>query len=98
MYVGMCFATFCWHNEDHWTYSINYLHWGEPKTWYGVPGEHAETFERAMKRAAPGIYHSFILFKEKKFIFHMRILNNFIKISFLQIQNSSNHSPIFSTN
>lgn len=58
MYVGMCFATFCWHNEDHWTYSINYLHWGEPKTWYGVPGEHAETFERAMKRAAPELFQS----------------------------------------
>lgn len=58
MYVGMCFATFCWHNEDHWTYSINYLHWGEAKTWYGVPGEHAETFERAMKRAAPELFQS----------------------------------------
>lgn len=58
MYVGMCFATFCWHNEDHWTYSINYLHWGEPKTWYGVPGEHAETFELAMKRTAPELFQS----------------------------------------
>lgn len=58
MYVGMCFATFCWHNEDHWSYSINYLHWGEPKTWYGVPGCRAEEFEMAMKSAAPELFHS----------------------------------------
>lgn len=58
MYVGMCFATFCWHNEDHWSYSINYLHWGEPKTWYGVPGSKAECFEESMKSAAPELFHS----------------------------------------
>ncbi|CRK97404.1 CLUMA_CG010794, isoform A [Clunio marinus] len=58
MYVGMCFATFCWHNEDHWSYSINYLHWGEPKTWYGVPGSSAERLENCMKRAAPELFQS----------------------------------------
>lgn len=58
MYVGMCFATFCWHNEDHWSYSINYLHWGESKTWYGVPGSAAEAFEETMKRAAPELFQS----------------------------------------
>ena len=58
MYVGMCFSTFCWHNEDHWSYSINFLHWGEPKSWYGVPGEEADSFERAMKRVAPELFSS----------------------------------------
>lgn len=58
MYVGMCFSTFCWHNEDHWTYSISYLHNGEPKTWYGVPGTQAEIFERSMKRVAPNLFES----------------------------------------
>lgn len=57
-YVGMCFSTFCWHNEDHWSYSINYLHWGEAKTWYGVPGDAAEKFENAMKQAAPELFES----------------------------------------
>lgn len=57
-YVGMCFATFCWHNEDHWSYSINYLHWGEPKTWYGVPGGRAESFEDAMRSVAPELFQS----------------------------------------
>lgn len=58
MYVGMCFSTFCWHNEDHWSYSINYLHWGEPKTWYGVPGGAAEAFEEVMKETTPELFHS----------------------------------------
>ncbi|XP_053210846.1 lysine-specific demethylase 5D-like isoform X3 [Panonychus citri] len=58
IYVGMCFSTFCWHNEDHWSYSINYLHWGEAKTWYGVPGDAAEKFEDAMKQVAPELFDS----------------------------------------
>ncbi|KAJ3586406.1 hypothetical protein NHX12_012804, partial [Muraenolepis orangiensis] len=58
LYVGMCFSSFCWHIEDHWSYSINYLHWGEPKTWYGAPGFAAEQLEAVMKKLAPELFDS----------------------------------------
>uniref|UniRef100_A0A673HVW5 [histone H3]-trimethyl-L-lysine(4) demethylase n=1 Tax=Sinocyclocheilus rhinocerous TaxID=307959 RepID=A0A673HVW5_9TELE len=58
LYVGMCFSSFCWHIEDHWSYSINYLHWGEPKTWYGIPGYAAEQLEKVMKNLAPELFES----------------------------------------
>ncbi|XP_062843106.1 lysine (K)-specific demethylase 5Ba [Trichomycterus rosablanca] len=58
LYVGMCFSAFCWHIEDHWSYSVNYLHWGEPKTWYGAPGYAAEQLEAVMKKLAPELFDS----------------------------------------
>uniref|UniRef100_A0A8C4QEE2 [histone H3]-trimethyl-L-lysine(4) demethylase n=1 Tax=Eptatretus burgeri TaxID=7764 RepID=A0A8C4QEE2_EPTBU len=58
LYVGMCFSAFCWHIEDHWSYSINYLHWGEPKTWYGVPSCAAGALESVMKRLAPELFEA----------------------------------------
>ncbi|KAJ6616266.1 PLU-1-like protein-domain-containing protein [Mycena sp. CBHHK59/15] len=57
-YVGMTFSTFCWHNEDHYTYSINFMHWGETKTWYGIPGSDAEKFEAAIKCEAPDLFQA----------------------------------------
>ncbi|CAN8274376.1 unnamed protein product [Cochlearia groenlandica] len=56
LYVGMCFSTFCWHVEDHHLYSLNYLHTGDPKVWYGIPGNHAASFENAMKRRLPDLF------------------------------------------
>ena len=56
LYVGMVFSTFCWHNEDHYTYSANYQHFGATKTWYGIPGDDAEKFEQAMKQAVPELF------------------------------------------
>ncbi|KAI9000697.1 PLU-1-like protein-domain-containing protein [Trametes punicea] len=57
-YVGMIFSTFCWHNEDHYTYSINYMHWGETKTWYSIPGADAEKFEAAIRKEAPDLFEA----------------------------------------
>ena len=58
LYVGMCFSTFCWHVEDHWTPSINFLHWGEPKTWYGIPSTHAEKAETVMRQSASELFQA----------------------------------------
>lgn len=49
LYMGMLFSTFCWHNEDNFMYSVNYLHSGAAKQWYAVPGGKAEAMERVLK-------------------------------------------------
>lgn len=56
LYIGMCFSSFCWHVEDHHLYSMNYMHWGAPKMWYGVPGTDALKLEAAMKKRLPDLF------------------------------------------
>ncbi|TVU18636.1 hypothetical protein EJB05_34744 [Eragrostis curvula] len=56
LYVGMCFSSFCWHVEDHFLYSLNYMHFGEPKVWYGVPGAEAEKLEESMRKNLPKLF------------------------------------------
>ncbi|KAL9094407.1 MAG: hypothetical protein Q9165_003257 [Trypethelium subeluteriae] len=58
LYVGMCFSCFCWHAEDHWTYSANYQHFGATKTWYGIPADEAERFEEAMRKEFPELFET----------------------------------------
>jgi len=56
LYIGMLFATFCWHNEDNYLYSINYNHFGAVKQWYGVPGASADQFETVSKDYLLGLF------------------------------------------
>jgi len=56
LYLGMLFSSFCWHFEDHCFYSVNYLHWGEAKCWYGIPGSAASAFEKVMRKTLPDLF------------------------------------------
>jgi hypothetical protein len=41
-YVACKFSTFCWHTEDLFLYSFNYMHEGGCKIWYSIPYEDVE--------------------------------------------------------
>ncbi|XP_038893943.1 lysine-specific demethylase JMJ705 [Benincasa hispida] len=49
VYVAMMFSWFAWHVEDHDLHSLNYLHMGAGKTWYGVPRDAAVAFEEVVR-------------------------------------------------
>jgi len=53
LYFGMTFATFSWHVEDNWLYSINYHHHGHPKLWYGLGPEYQHRFKQVLKQMMP---------------------------------------------
>ncbi|RKP04166.1 hypothetical protein CXG81DRAFT_787, partial [Caulochytrium protostelioides] len=69
LYVGMVFSTFCWHTEDHFTYSINYNHWGDTKTWYGIPSSDADKFEALMRTSTPELFE-----ENPDLLFHLTTL------------------------
>ncbi|KAJ3367459.1 hypothetical protein HDU91_001390 [Kappamyces sp. JEL0680] len=69
IYIGMVFSTFCWHFEDHYTYSINYNHAGDAKTWYGIPASSADAFEAVMKEENKELFEN-----DPDLLFHLTTL------------------------
>lgn len=45
MYFGMWKSSFSWHTEDMDLYSMNYIHYGAPKTWLTIPLKYGRRFE-----------------------------------------------------
>ncbi|KAL4479492.1 hypothetical protein ABPG72_011814 [Tetrahymena utriculariae] len=69
VYLGMMFASFCWHVEDLYMCALNYLHIGEAKTWYGIPPEYKYKFEEVYKKTYPHIFK-----KKPDVLFHINLM------------------------
>lgn len=54
VYVGMLFASFCWHVEDCSVHSLNYNHCGSAKIWYVVPESDRPLFEEYAHKKSRG--------------------------------------------
>ena len=56
LYFGMWKAMFAWHTEDMDLFSINFLHFGEPKKWYCIPSSERTKFEEVAKEYFGELY------------------------------------------
>lgn len=57
LYFGCWRAMFAFHTEDMELYSINYIHYGAPKSWYSIPPKYKKRFEVMAQAYYPEEYH-----------------------------------------
>jgi [histone H3]-trimethyl-L-lysine9/36 demethylase len=77
LYFGMWKTTFAWHTEDCDLYSINYLHFGAPKTWYAVPPAYGRKMEAMANYFFPASYKTCPAYlRHKMTLIHPRILRD----------------------
>jgi len=51
--MGAWKTMFGWHKEDVDLYSINFLHWGKPKCWYGIENKDSHILEEFARERFP---------------------------------------------
>jgi hypothetical protein len=74
---------FGWHKEDMDLYSINYLHNGKPKFWYGIDLDCNEKFENFVKNKFPEYFKECPEYLRHKttLIYPKLLLDNGIKLT-----------------
>ena len=84
MYVGMQFATFCWHVEDLFINSVNYNHSGATKTWYVIPACHKERFDQFVQETYENGKKKYLLEKIILMVDPLEIMKVGIKVYKIQ--------------
>jgi len=74
LYFGSYGALFGWHTEDVDLSSMNYLHFGRPKLWYGIPESDAAKFKKyALELVSTERCKEFT--RHKSHMFHPKLLD-----------------------
>jgi [histone H3]-trimethyl-L-lysine9/36 demethylase len=94
LYFGMYKTSFAWHTEDMDLYSINYLHFGAPKTWYAIPPKFSKKFEDIAKSIFPKTYKICPAFLRHKMTIINPMFLSHLDIPFNKITQEAGHFMI----